>query len=51
MQYNREKFAAPAAQLVDVKPSAEEATATLDLTFQLNPSAIGASDEYSRTFD
>ena len=51
VQYNRDKFAAPAAQLVDVKSSAENETATLDLTFELQPSALGANDEYTRTVD
>jgi hypothetical protein len=51
VQYNREKFAAPKAQLVTVKPGTDGDVATLVLTYQLNPSVISASDEYSRTFD
>ena len=51
VQYNRDKLTAPAAQLISVKPSTEETTATLDLVYQLNPSAVGLNDEYARTFD
>lgn len=51
VQYNRDKFTAPNAQLIDVKPSAENEVATLDLTYELQPSTLGANDEYKRTVD
>lgn len=51
VQYNRDKLSAPLAQLVDVKPGTEDTTATLDLTYELQPSVLGANDEYKRTVD
>jgi hypothetical protein len=51
VQYNRDKFTAPQAQLVDTKPSTDGDVATLDLTYELQPSVFGANDEYSRTVD
>jgi hypothetical protein len=51
VQYNRIRFAAPAAQIVDISDETEDPTATIKVTCQLNPSAVGLTDEFSLTFD
>lgn len=51
-QYKRIKFSAPKAQIMaEPKLEKEEQAALWTLSFQLNPSALNANDEYSVKFD
>lgn len=52
VQYNRRKITGPKAQLMsDPRISVEGDTVVTTLSLQLNPSALGANDEVSDTWD
>lgn len=51
VQYNKHRLDFPALQVVDVADEAEDPVATIKITCQCNPSALGLSDEFSWTFN
>ena len=51
VQYNKHRLDFPAMQVVDIADETEEPVATVKIACQLNPSALGLSDECSWTFN